>query len=234
VAAFFLTLVLVFPSVYNLGDVQGGVGIHHFMHFQQYVLLAAVPLGLALVLGFVMRVWDAKTGELRWSKTFAGAGARTCVRREGVLVSPSEVGVTPDEVIFLDIRTGEPRWKHKEEGIRIERLFFLGDARVIVTAGDTTSVKTLRIADGSVAFSLSGLSRYDIYGIQDGDLIIRFVRDGVAEVVRANPETGEQAPYGSGHLAGLWELSTQRYLLTRIEGWPEEERTSHHLFKAEG
>ncbi|HHX28715.1 MAG TPA: PQQ-binding-like beta-propeller repeat protein [Firmicutes bacterium] len=181
-----------------------------------------------------IRVYDAATGGLRWSKTFPGAGARTCVHREGVLVSPSEVGVLPDEVILLDIQTGEPRWKHKEDGASVERLFFLGDACVIVTAGDTISVKTLRIADGSTAFSMSGLSRYDIYGIQDGDLVVHLVRDRVADVVRVNPETGEQAPHGWDHLAGSWELATQRYLLTRIEGWPGEERTSHRLFKAKG
>ena len=110
----------------------------------------------------------------------------------------------------------------------------MGDACVIVTAGDTISVKTLRIADGSTAFSMSGLSRYDICGIQDGDLVVHLVRDRVADVVRVNPETGEQAPHGWDHLAGSWELATQRYLLTRIEGWPDEGSTSHRLFKGEG
>ncbi|MGE5579221.1 MAG: PQQ-binding-like beta-propeller repeat protein [Bacillota bacterium] len=47
---------LFFLALYPLGHVRGGTGIHDFQNVQQYVMGAAVPLGMGLAVGFLLSV----------------------------------------------------------------------------------------------------------------------------------------------------------------------------------
>lgn len=177
-----------------------------------------------------IRVWDTATGKLRWSRDFPMGVAWACVGRKGVAVRESDT-----TVVLLDPQTGDLRWTYDPGTWDLYARFFMGDTLILGTSGPLKSLLGIRVADGSVVFSLSNLpDSFCLRGVEDRNLILEIPTAGEAGAVLLNPENGEQTPLGLGDISGVWDLEVARYLLS-IRKWTAGDREDRHdLFKAEG
>jgi WD40 repeat protein len=123
-----------------------------------------------------LRVWDMKTGKVRWEARESRGIRRVAISPDGTLVASGNYG---GEIHLRDATTGEVRKKFGGTGGSTECVSYSADGRQLVSCGNRRTVRIWDVTTGQMLKTLDGHTDA-AYGAQfspDGTLIVSHSRD---------------------------------------------------------
>jgi WD40 repeat protein len=132
-----------------------------------------------------LRVWDPKSGKVKWEARESRGIRRAVFSPDGSLLASCNWG---NAINFRDAATGELRKSMKNTGTPIECISFSSDGRRLVSGDNSRTMRIWDVATGQVLKTIEGQTNVN-YGVQfspDDTLLVAHGRDRSVRIWRVD------------------------------------------------
>jgi WD40 repeat protein len=136
-----------------------------------------------------IRIWDLKTGKVKW-EAHEDRGVRSVtISPDGLLVASGNYG---GRICLREAATGRVRLAFDNGGASVECMSFSSDGRMLVSCGNRSELRLWDVRTGQMLKTIAG-NKDVLYGVQfseDDKLLLSYGRDGSMRIW--NTDSGNQ------------------------------------------